>query len=80
MPPINSQCSRSLEGQTPAGRVLVGRPHGQATQEYISANIFDQGPTRVQVTSAVYVTPEEIQAGGRFLSDVLARGLGFVEP
>jgi hypothetical protein len=57
-------------------RVLAGTTHRRATQEWISMNIFDEGPTRVGVTSAVYVTPGEIQSGGRFLSDVLAQGLG----
>lgn len=40
------------------------------------ATFFGGLVRRVGVTSAVYVTPEEIQAGGRFLSDVLAQGLG----
>ncbi len=57
-------------------RVLAGTAHRRATQEWISTNIFSEGPTRVGVTSAIYVTPEEIQTGGPFLSDVLAQGLG----
>lgn len=62
-------------------RVLANSARNRrATQEFISANIYSEGPTLIEVTSAIYVTSEEIQAGGRFLSDVLARGLGFAEP
>ncbi len=52
----------------------------RAAQEFISANIYREGPTLVEVTSAVYVTPGEIESGGRFLSDVLAQGLGIGGP
>ncbi len=61
-------------------RVLAGTTHRRAAQEFISANIDREGPTLVQVTSAVYVTPEEIQAGGSFLSDVLAEGARLGKP
>ena len=57
-------------------RTLGRTTDRRSTQEWISANIYSEGPTRVGVTSAVYVTAGEIQAGGRFLSDVLAQGLG----
>ena len=44
------------------------------TQEWVSKNLFDEGPTLVSVTNAIYITSEEIQSTGSFLTDLLTTG------
>ncbi len=61
-------------------RVLGQTRNRVVSQEFISVNIFGEGPTLMGVTRAIYVTPEEIQSGGPFLVDLLAKGAGLGEP
>jgi hypothetical protein len=57
---------------------VLGHTSGSraGAQEFIEANIYDEGPTLIQVTYGVYLTAEEIQAGGPFLTHALTEGLG----
>jgi hypothetical protein len=60
--------------------LLGGTSRRVAVQEFLSANLYKEGPTLVEVTSAIYVTPEEIEAGGPFLSRLLSAGVGLSGP
>ncbi len=57
-------------------RVLGGQSRRAVAQEFTEMSLYREGPTLVHTSYGLYLTAEEIQAGGPFLARAMARGLG----